>query len=179
MLFHLLLVCTTSILLSFYVLHSGSFCSFRVLLLFFLSSFLFSVFLLLLSFFFALFFSSFFFFFSSSVSLLSFQLLSCLFLLHCSPRSPLFHLLLLLLLLLLMSVFFVALSFALLCFLLRFRSLPLCCSSKAISEALAVLGFLWTLSLLLILLTVLFLVFLQKTISNIHYEVSSSDAFHG
>ena len=176
MLFHLLLVCTTSILLSFYVLHSGSFCSFRVLLLFFLSSFLFSVFLLLLSFFFALFFSSFFFFFSSSVSLLSFQLLSCLFLLHCSPRSPLFHLLLLLLL---MSVFFVALSFALLCFLLRFRSLPLCCSSKAISEALAVLGFLWTLSLLLILLTVLFLVFLQKTISNIHYEVSSSDAFHG
>ena len=166
MLFHLLLVCTTSILLSFYVLHSGSFCSFRVLLL-------------LLSFFFALFFSSFF-FFSSSVSLLSFQLLSCLFLLQCSPRSPLFPLLLLLLLLLLlMSVFFVALSFALLCFLLRFRSLPLCCSSKAISEALAVLGFLWTLSLLLILLIVLFLVFLQKTISNIHYEVSSSDAFHG
>ena len=165
MLFHLLLVCTTSILLSFYVLHSGSFCSFRVLLL-------------LLSFFFALFFSSFFFFFSSSVSLLSFKLLSCLFLLHCSPRSPLSPLLLLLLLLL-MSVFFVALSFALLCFLLRFRSLPLCSSSKAISEALAVLGFLWTLSLLLILLTVLFLVFLQKTISNIHYEVSSSDAFHG
>ena len=165
MLFHLLLVCTTSILLSFYVLHSGSFCSFRVLLL-------------LLSFFFALFFSSFFFFFSSSVSLLSFQLLSCLFLLQCSPRSPLFPLLLLLLLLL-MSVFFVALSFALLCFLLSFRPLPLCCSSKAISEALAVLGFLWTLSLLLILLTVLFLMFLQKTISNIHYEVSSSDAFHG
>ena len=51
--------------------------------------------------------------------------------------------------------------------------------SKAISEALAVLGFLWTLSLLLILLTVLFLVLLQKTISNTHYEVSSSDAFHG